>query len=283
MMKPQRRHMAVSIATLILTIALGFAAIAIPHAPAFAQVRRLHEAPGVRLAPATPVEAAMPFHVGEKLDYRIAWSGFNDAANLELSVPERRDLFGWHTWHFRAAFHTVHSVRDLFEIDDQFDSYTDAAALECRQLEMYMDELGKTETKILHPVPKGEIRRGPGPSVVVLPGTRDPLGMLFTLRAADWQRTPELRVPVYDGQNLYQAVAHLEAASDQVQVDAGSFIASRISIEVSQTDSESTGLHFTIWYANDASHTPISMLADLPFGSLRVELTSDSTGPSAGK
>jgi hypothetical protein len=273
-MKSQPKHRLVLSALISLGIAVALVTTAMPCAELFAaQVRHAHRPSS---ASAIPAEVAMPFHVGEKLDYRIAWSGFNNAATLELSVPERRDLFGWHTWHFRAAFHTVHPVRTLFEIDDQFDSYTDATTLECRQFEMYMNELGKTETKVLHLVAKDQTPRAPGPSVVVLPGTRDPLGMLFTLRAVDWQHTPELRVPVYDGHDLYQVVAHLEAASDQVQVDAGSFNASRVSIEVFQTDNENASFHFTVWYANDAARTPVSMFADLPFGNLRVELTSAS-------
>ena len=283
-MKSHFRYPVFSFAPVILSIGLSLAAVAILYSPApGAQIRRPHRPPSARGVPAAPVEVVMPFRVGEKLDYRIAWSGFNNAASLELSIPERREIYGWNTWHFSAAFHTVRSVRALFQIDDQFDSYTDAATLECRQFEMYTSELGKTETKILHLIAKGQPLRGPGPFVIVLPGTRDPLGTLFTLRAADWQRTPELHIPAYDGETLYQVVARLEATSDEVQVDAGSFNASRVSIEVLPTANDETGLHFTVWYANDAAHTPVSMFANLPFGNLRVELTTANSGQSAAQ
>jgi hypothetical protein len=233
-------------------------------------------------APSANAEVPMPFRVGEKLNYRIAWSSFATAAVLELSVPERRELFGWRTWHFQAAFHTVRPVRTLFAIDDQFDSYTDASSLESRQFEIYLNELGKSETHVLRLTLAGQPLRTPG-AVVVLPGTRDPLGMLFTLRAVDWQRTPELSVPVYDGNDLYEMRAHLETASDTAQVDAGSFAASRISIRVFQNEKENPGIHFTIWLANDAARTPVLIAAELPFGSLRVELTSASRGVPASR
>jgi uncharacterized protein DUF3108 len=248
------------------------------------QVSSAHRpAKGRSPAPAAEAEIAMPFRVGEKLEYRIAWSSFSDAANLELSVPERRDLFGWHTWHFQAAFHTVRPVRTLFAIDDQFDSYTDTASLECRQFEMYLNELGKPETDAFHLLPMGEKAHMANPSVAVLPGTRDPLGVLFTLRAVDWQRTPDLRVPVYDGRDLYQVQAHVEAQGDSVQVDAGSFKASRVAISVFLNGKETSGIHFTIWLANDSAHTPVQVAAQLPFGDLRVALTAikaAGTGPS---
>jgi Protein of unknown function (DUF3108) len=225
-----------------------------------------------------PVETPMPFRAGEKLEYRIAWSSFSDAANLELSVPERRDLYGWHTWHFQAAFHTVRPVRTLFAVDDQFDSYTDAASLECRQFEMYLNELGKGETDVFHLLPIGEKAHTASAAVLVLPLTRDPLGMLFTLRAVDWQRTPDLSVPVYDGRDLYQVRAHVEALADTVQVDAGSFKACRIAIAVFLNGKQTSSIRFTIWLANDAAHTPVQVAAELPFGDLRVELTAIKQG-----
>lgn len=237
-------------------------------------------------APAAPAEIAMPFRVGEKLDYRITWSAFPNAAELQTSIPERRELFGWQTWHFRAAFHTTGSVRKLFAIDDQFDSYTDRATLECRQFESYLNELGKTETNVMHLVASGQPRRAPGGEVVVAAGTRDPLGMLFTLRGADWQHMPELRAPVYNGQDIYEMRARLENASETVTVDAGNFRASRIAIRVFQYDKEVTAIHFTLWIANDAAHTPVLVAATLPFGDLRVELTrqaANANGPAPGR
>src|SRR5580704_10860058 len=145
-----------------------------------------------------PPEAPMPFHVGESLNYRVSWTAFADAADFQLSIVERRNLFGWGTWHFRASAHTVGPVRSLFEIDDQFDSYTDAVSLASRQYEVYLSELGRKQNQVVHMVATGETARTPGPSVAVLPGTRDPLGALYVLRGVDWKSTPEVRAPVYD-------------------------------------------------------------------------------------
>lgn len=275
-MKAQQRRSTNFVPIVLSLVVLG--ALITTRAPASfpaAQIAPAHKTPKSRaVPPSAPPEIAMPFRVGEKLNYRISWSSFTSAALLQLSVPERRELFGWATWHFQAEFHTIRPIRTLFAIDDQFDSYTDASSLESRQLEIYLNELGKSETSVLHLIPSGERPRAPGPAVIVLPRTRDPLGMLFTLRAVDWQRTPELRAPVYDGHDLYEMRAHLEAAADPIQVDAGSFSASRISIQVFQNEKENAGIHFTIWLVNDAARTPLLIAAELPFGSLRVQLTS---------
>lgn len=218
----------------------------------------------------------MPFRIGETLNYRVAWGVFTDAASVQMSVPERRELFSCPTWHFRASAHTLRPVRSLFTIDDQFDSYTDVITLESRQYEAYLDEMGKKKDEVLHFLTVGGAIRGTVPVVLVLPGTRDPLGALYALRSVNWEGTPEFRAPVYDGHDLYEMHARREAASETVAVAAGNFTATRISIHLFQYGKEVYGTEFSLWLAQDAARTPVLMQAELPLGSFRVELTSGS-------
>jgi hypothetical protein len=222
----------------------------------------------------TPVlkDQPMPFHPGESLNYRVSWAAFTTAADIQLSIPERRDLFGWQTWHFRATAHTQSPVSSLFPIDDQFDSYTDSASLESRQFESHLNELGKASDQIQHLVPTGQRPKAPGASVVVDPGTRDALGALFTIRGADWSRTPELRIPVYTGRDVYDMRGRADAPQP-VTVAAGVYTAQRINITVFQHDKELTTIKIAIWLANDPARTPVAMQATLPFGTVRAELT----------
>jgi hypothetical protein len=236
-----------------------------------------HKASKAKNSPAHPAkDSPIPFRVGEKLNYQVGWSVFLNAASVQLSVPEKRDLDGWHTWHLRASAHTQGTARNLFTIDDEFDSYSDATTIESRQYETYLSEMGRNLDQILRLIVEGQPNKGPGPAVVVQPGTRDPLGALDSLRTIDWQRTPEWRAPVYDGQNIYEMRAKREAASETVAVAAGSYTAARVSLHMWQHDKEMTGIDFSVWLANDAARTPVLMQAEVPFGSLRIELTSTS-------
>jgi len=231
-----------------------------------------------KAVPVPPVakDLAVPYRAGETLNYRITWAAFTTAASLEVTVPERRNLFGWPTWHFRAALHTQAPVRTLFTVDDEFDSYADAATLETRQYESYLDELGRKNTQVLHFVSVGEASRVPGPYVRVLPGTRDPVGVLFSLRGVDWQKTPEFNAPLYDGRDTYQVTARLEAKGDAVTVAAGSFSASRVAVRLSRKDQKVQDINFEVWLANNAQKTPVQFQAALPFGSVRAELAPPS-------
>ncbi len=219
-------------------------------------------------------EVPPPFRVGEQLDYRVGWASFTTAATVRMAVAERRNLYGWDTWHLRAVTHTLNPLRVLFAIDDQFDSYTDTHTLESHQFEMYLREQGKEENNVLHLIPRGVPSRSNGPNVIVLSGTLDPVGALYALRQMDWPRVPEAAAPVFDGRKLYEMRAKLAAASEQVTVPAGTFPAARIDVRVFEQGSEIPSATFAVWLAQNPPRTPVLVQADLPFGSLRVELTS---------
>ncbi|MGA7917855.1 MAG: DUF3108 domain-containing protein, partial [Candidatus Acidiferrales bacterium] len=191
---------------------------------------------------------------------------------VQTAVVERRDLFGWQTWHFRAAVHSQPPLRNLFEVDDQFDSYTDAANLERHQYEMYLDEMGKKQDEVMHLIAIGQSRRGNVAPVIVQPGTRDPLGAFYELRATDWKRTPELRVPLYDGSDLYEMRAHVEAGSETVAIAMGNYQATRIAIRLFTHGKEVPQTNFSVWLARDAARTPVLVVAEMPYGNFRGEL-----------
>jgi len=236
--------------------------------------------PPRRPPPARPspeaAAVAVPFRSGEGLTFRILWSKFSvNAGKVDLSVVERRDFFGRVAWHFQAIAHSMDTMRIVYALDDQFDSYTDAAQLTSLQYEMYLHEQGKQQNS------SWRMSTADNPSLPaniaiaqVLPGTRDPIGLLYALRAADWKRAPEFRAPVFDGHNLYEVVARLEQSSGEVMVPAGQFVASCISVRVLQRGKDLESTHFSLWLAQNAAHTPVLIEAEIPFGTARIELTA---------
>ena len=222
----------------------------------------------------TSAEAPMPFRIGEILNYRVSWAIFPNAAVLQMTVVERRNLLGWQTWHFRASAHSESPARTFFEVDDQFDSYTDTTTLESHQYELYLSEMGSKQNEVLHLIPVGQSSRGTVAPVLVQPGTRDPLGAFYALRAVDWQRTPEFHVPVYDGSDLYEVHARQDAASEAVAVDAGNVQATKISLRLFEHGREVPHTSFQVWFAHNPARTPVLVLAEMPVGTVRVELVA---------
>jgi hypothetical protein len=225
-------------------------------------------------APAAPAAVPVPFRPGEILEYRVLFSKYAvNAAKIETTVVEQRNFFGHPAWHFRAIAHTMDTTRSLFAIDDQFDSYTSAANLFSLQYEMYLHEQGKAQTNLYRMTTEGDPAPTDATALRVLPGTRDAISFLYNLRAADWQRTPELRAPVFDGRRLYDVVARIDTPQGTVSVPAGNFPAFRIAIQLFDHGKEQTDTKFWLWITKDEAHTPVLVEAEIPFGTARIELT----------
>jgi len=232
--------------------------------------------PGTRQEKASareqPKPARVPFRAGETLSYQVRWANFLNAATVRLSVRGPRMFSGREAWHFQAVAHTVDPVRLLYSLDDQFDSLSDVGDLTSIQFEMRIREQGEEETKISRMSQEGQPAKGDGTTVRVPAGTRDALGMIYYLRGVDWAKTRQIRAPVYDGRKLYDARARLELENGRVTVPAGTYSASRIEVRVYEKEKEVPQTRFWLWLAQNPARTPVLMEAELPFGTLRVEL-----------
>jgi hypothetical protein len=222
---------------------------------------------------APPVEASLPLRAGEILEFTANVSNLSDVATLKLQVAGRGNFLGKSTWHLQAFAHTLNPLRMVFELDDQFDSYSDAATLASLQYEMHLNERGQKVESVQRMTATGKEPASPDATQArVLPGTRDPLGLMQYLRNVDWTKTPEVRSPVYDGHKLYDVRAKLAAATEKVSVPAGDYTASRIGIRVFDDGVEMKDASFTLYFANNAARTPVLLEAVMPFATARVEL-----------
>jgi len=213
---------------------------------------------------------------GEVLEFAADVAQLSNVANLRLQIRERRNFFGKNAWHLQASAHTENPLRMVFELDDQFDSYSDAGTFSSLQYEMHLNERGEKIDSIQRMSSSGaEPAAGNATQTRVVPGTRDPLGLMEYLRIVDWAKVREVRSPVYDGHKLYDVRAALAGSSENVTVPAGSFTASKIDIRVFDGGTELKDAHFTLHLANNASRAPVLLEAVMPFATARVELVKE--------
>jgi hypothetical protein len=222
---------------------------------------------------AAPVERSSPIRTGETWDFTANVSKLSAVANLKLKVAEKRDFQGKSVWHLQAFAHTENPLRMVFALDDQFDSYSDAGSLVSMQYEMHLNERGETVNYVQRLTASGrEPAPGNATAARVLPGTRDPLGMMQYLRTVDWAKTPEVRGPVYDGHKLYDARARLVSRGEAVTVPAGNFNTLKIDLRVFDNGMEMKDAHFTLYLSDNEARTPVLLEALMPFATARVEL-----------
>jgi len=230
---------------------------------------------GKKKPAATEAPVAVPFHAGERLEYAAQWNKFVTAALLKLVVVEKRDFFGRAAWHFQATAQTIDPVRMIYTLDDQFDSYTDAVTLESRQYEMYLREQGKRDDLVVPMATKPEAERAGLHVYLVMPGTQDPVGFLYGLRAHDWEKEPTMRVPVFDGRKFYEIEAQREAVGAPVTLTmGGTFVTTRIALKVFQGGQEVPNLKLWVSLSMDAARVPVLIEAEAPFGTVRAEMTA---------
>jgi len=225
-------------------------------------------------AAVAPPEASFHPRSGETLEFAANVPKLNSTlAKLKIAIAERRSLDSKSSWHLQAFAHTENPYRMVFELDDQFDSYSDPATLTSLQYEMHLSERGQKSDSVQRLLPSGRDTAPPGVTAArVLPGTRDPLGLLLFLRGTDWNEISEVRSPVYDGRKLYDVRATLAGRGQQVTVPAGKFTASKIEIHVFENGAESKDAHFLLYLSDDISRTPVLLEAVLPVATARVEL-----------
>ena len=222
---------------------------------------------------AVVADAGSPLRAGETWQYSANVSKLSNVANLRLKVAEKRNFLGKSAWHLQAFAHTENPLRMVFALDDQFDSYSDAATLVSMQYEMHLNEKGQTVDSVQRMSPAV---REPAPANAiaarVLPGTRDPLGMMQYLRTVDWAKTPEVRSPVYDGHKLYDVHARLQARGEPVTVPAGNFNTLKIELQVLDNGAELKDAHFVLYLSNTEARLPVLLEAVMPFAVARVEM-----------
>ena len=224
--------------------------------------------------PAEPAGFAPP--IGETLEFSANVAKVSNVATLRLSVNGRKEIAGKDAWHLQAFAHTQNPLCMVFELDDQFDSYSVPGDFASVQYEMHLSERGQKVQSIQWLTATGREPAPAGASAArVLPGTRDPLGMMQYLRSVDWTKTPEVHGPVYDGRKLYEVKAR-KIGSAEVQVPAGHFSTTTVEIRVFDNGAEMKDAHFTLYLAKDSARTPVLLEATLPFAEARVQLMKKS-------
>jgi Protein of unknown function (DUF3108) len=226
--------------------------------------------------PAAIAAAQFEPRPGESLEFAANVPKLNSTiANIKLVVGDRQKFAGKTAWHFQAFAHTENPYRMVFELDDRFDSYSDAAnSMASLQYEMHLSERGQKIDSVQRMLPSERDYAPPDATAArVLPGTRDPIGMLQFLRGVDWSKTPQVHSPVFDGHKLYDVRAWQVAKSVHVSVPAGNFNAQKIEIHVFDNGVEMKDAHFLLYLTNDSARTPVLMEAQLPVATARVELT----------
>lgn len=221
-----------------------------------------------------------PFQEGERLVYKAKW-GRVSAGEAVLETLPSQTIQGQRSHHFVMTARSAPRVDSIYTVRERQDSYTD---LELGQTLLYskrstgsrprdvvvtFDWLNLTATSVKSGKPQ-EI-------VSILPGTLDPLAVIFSIRMRRLQVGDVLEIPLTDGKKFVELKASV-TGMEKITIGDQSYMT-----HVVEPDMKSlSGLmkkdrQVKLWYTADEQQIPVKMQSQLPIGSFVFELVGKSS------
>ncbi len=152
-----------------------------------------------------PRVGSRPFQTGENLKYQIRWLGLA-VATLRLSVEGPLKWEGNTVFRFRSRLRSAGLLRHLIRVDDKITSYTDAAGLFSRRIEVRQRE-GHYRGERWNVFEGGRATYGRPkrpPRFYEIPGpVQDFLGALYKTRAFDLRPGKSMTLKIFNNKKLH--------------------------------------------------------------------------------
>ena len=229
---------------------------------------------------ASGVDGKIPFHPGEKLTYEGTW-GPIPAGEVTLEVLPKETIDGIETYHFAMTTKTNAAVDLLYKIRERQDSFVDT--------DMTHSIMYKKRTENKHPRDvivnfdwnKLEATRTnfgeKSPPIHILPGTFDPLALIYILRLQDLKENMVIEIPVTDGNKNY-AVKATVGKRDTIEIQGKVYPALAVTPDMEKLENvvkKSENPQLKIWYTADAQKVPLRINSKVGIVSFVFELVSN--------
>jgi hypothetical protein len=273
------------------SVALGLAAVAMVAVATLTepQAQPQSRAAGgaqTRAKPA-PADRAVPFRVGETLDFDVAWSSFLTAGTATLSVRGTRTVGTSTAYHLHADGRAVGIVARLYHVYYRAESLLDTRTRLPHEASLYREEGRRRRTNTTK-FDRGARRvffeaSGDGSQRVDLPmpaDAHDPLSALFAIRTLPMRAKATTVLTVASNEKLYRVRVTVHGR-ETITTPLGARAAWRLSPAIEQTDVEGgEPRRIALWVSDDAQRLPLRMEADMPVGTFNLVLRQ--TGNAGG-
>jgi hypothetical protein len=221
----------------------------------------------------------IPFYPGEELTYDGKW-GPIPAGEVTLEVLPKETINGVEAYHFAMSTKTNAAVDLLYKIRERQDSFVD--------VNMTHSILYKKRTASKHPrdiivnfdwdkLEATHTNFGEkSPPIRILPGSFDPLALLFILRLQDLKENSVIEIPVTDGHMNIDVKATV-SKRDTIAIQGKGYPAFEVTPDMEKLDNvikKSENPQLTIWYTADEKKIPLRIRSKVGIVSFVFELTS---------
>ncbi len=217
------------------------------------------------------------FRTGEKLDFDITY-GFITVGEAEIAIPEKTEIM------FRPAYHVVSKVKSkpffdiFFKVRDRYETYIDSAALLPYRFVQHVREgnyrkdygafFNHTRNVAIHD----------GKEYAITDSTQDIVSAFFYVRTLDFSKArPGYTVHLENFfNNKVYPLRVIFHGREEVDVDAGTFNCIKIEPVITDGGLFKAEGKIYIWLTDDEVKMPVKVEAEIPIGSIDVELTKYS-------
>ncbi len=175
---------------------------------------------------ALSTEDKIPFHAGEKLSYVLKWT-IIPVGEATLEVLNGETKIGGSAYLLKASVKSYPVIDFFYRVRDHIESYVDSSVTHSLLYRKKQHE-GSHERDVIvsfdwdkakaHYYNQGKYER----SVIILPGTFDPLSVFYAFRLYPLKDGLEVQTPVTDGKKCVMGRAKV-IKRERIKVDAGEF------------------------------------------------------------
>jgi hypothetical protein len=228
-------------------------------------------------APAPKKELAVPFKVGETLEYDVGWSSYLTAGTATLTVKEKRPSYGSTAYYIVAEGRPTPLLSKLYSLYYKGDTLLDVYSLLPQRGSLYSEE-GKRhrmKTTLFNQTTKRASYQIETRTVVksdlAIPGfTQDSLSAVYVLRSIPFKAGEKFNMPVTESGDVYQVQMQVGAV-EAIKTGLGTGNAIKITPVVT-TPQKDAPRGITLWLSEDARRLPLKIEAQLIVGKFTITL-----------
>jgi uncharacterized protein DUF3108 len=214
-------------------------------------------------------ERPLPFVIGEKLNYDIAWGTFASVGKASFEVRQQGSLNGLRVFELYGEATSKGAAQTLINVDDQLSSYvlidkltpvrTDQRLREGRRLK---------QVTASYNTANNTASLSNGNVVPISPNTLDLVSLFYSIRASDLKIGATQNFPFLDANHRLRTIAIKAVKQETIDVPTGQRDSLQLDLSIGQT------LVAQAWISNDANRLPLYIATRTRFGELRFTLTS---------
>jgi hypothetical protein len=232
--------------------------------------------------PAAPAaarrEAEVPFRVGERLTYDVAWQMALIAGTATTTVVEKKPSFSSTAYYIVAEGRPVPLLQRLYALYYKLDTLFDSFSTLSQQTALYAEEGTERRTATT----RFDRRRGKAlfeqqtetvlrDEIAVPADATDGLATLYALRTRTFNAGDKLTVPVVNNGTLYSI--DVEATGpEHLRMRVGEFDAWNLRVTILDQKKQQVGKNISLMMSRDERRLPLRIQADLPVGYIALAL-----------